>query len=189
MSTPDPLKLHRDQAVLLIIDVQSRLCTAMHPDRLQRVRRNTITLTRAAQILGLPVLVTEQYPRGMGPTLPEITEALPQGTPVIEKLHFSCGGAHGFLEALEATGRRQILVAGMETHVCVFQTARDLVRSGRAAYVVEDAVLSRTTENHHLGLRLMAQAGVTRTGTETALFDLMELAGTPEFKAIAPLIK
>jgi len=93
------------------------------------------------------------------------------------------------MQGLRRSGRDQLLLTGMETHVCVFQTARDLARAGFAPYVLEDAVTSRTVENQDLGLRLMAQAGATRTGTETVLFDLLGRAGTPEFKAIAPLIK
>jgi len=189
MITPDTLQLHRDHAALLVIDIQTRLCTAMDPERLQRVRRNAGILIRAAQVLELPILVTEQYPKGMGPTVPDLAEALPDGQTIQEKLHFSCCGDDAFTEALEGTGRDQILVTGMETHVCVFQTARDLVRAGKAVYVLEDAVISRTDENHDVGLQLMERAGVTRTSTETALFDLLQKAGTPEFKAIDPLIK
>ncbi|MFH2008331.1 MAG: hydrolase [bacterium] len=189
MITPDTLQLDRDRAALLVIDIQTRLCTAMHPDRLQLLRRNAVTLIRAARVLGLPILVTEQYPKGMGPTLPDLREALPEGQPIQEKLHFSCCGDDGFTAALEETGRDQILVTGMETHVCVFQTARDLARAGRAVYVPQDAVISRTAENHDIGLRLLERAGATRTSTEAALFDLLQVAGTPEFKAIAPLIR
>ncbi len=137
----------------------------------------------------LPVLVTEQYPKGIGPTLPAIAAAFPQGQPVIEKVCFSCADEEAFMESLRASGRDQLLITGMETHVCVFQTARDLARGGFTPYVVEDAVISRTVQNEAIGLGLMAQAGATRTGTESALFDLMGRAGTPEFKAIAPLIK
>ncbi len=189
MSELDTIALHRDRAALLVIDVQERLCAAMDPDRLARVRKNTVILLKAAQVLRLPVLVTEQYPKGIGPTLSDIREAFPDGQVVREKSCFSCADSDDFMADLRQCGRDQLLLTGMETHVCVFQTARDLVRKGFAPFVLEDAVISRTVENESLGLRLMAQAGATRTGTETVLFDLLQRAGTPEFKAIAPLIK
>jgi nicotinamidase-related amidase len=189
MNESDTTGLCRERTALVVIDVQERLCAAMDPERLAGVRRNTVILLEAAKVLGLAVLVTEQYPKGIGPTLPEIAAALPEGQPLIEKVCFSCVDSDAFMQGLRQSGRDQLLLTGMETHVCVFQTARDLVRAGFTPFVVEDAVISRTVENQAIGLRLMAQAGATRTGTETALFDLLGRAGTPEFKAIAPLIK
>jgi nicotinamidase-related amidase len=189
MREADTLKLHRERTALLVIDLQERLAAAMDPQGLARVRRNTVILLEAARVLGLPVLVTEQYPKGIGPTLPDIAAAFPEGQVVHEKVCFSCADAAAFMQALRETGRDQVLLTGMETHVCVFQTARDLARAGLTPFVVQDAVLSRTAENQALGLRLMAAAGATRTGTETATFDLLGQAGTPEFKALAPLVK
>jgi len=189
MSEPDKIEVHRERTALVIIDVQERLCAVMDPQRLAGLRRNTVILVEAAKVLGIPVLVTEQYPKGIGPTLPDLVAAFPEGQTVHEKVCFSCADADAFMEELRQTGRDQLLLTGMETHVCVFQTARDLARLGFMPFVVEDAVISRTVENEAIGLRLMAQAGATRTGTETALFDLLGRAGTPEFKAIAPLIK
>lgn len=185
----DSIQLYRERTALLVIDVQERLCAVMDPQRLAGLRRNTVILLKAAKVLGIPVLVTEQYPKGIGPTLPEIVAAFSEGQAVHEKVCFSCADADAFMQELRQTGRDQLLVTGMETHVCVFQTARDLARVGFTPFVVEDAVISRTVENQAVGLRLMAQAGATRTGTETALFDLLGRAGTAEFKAIAPLIK
>jgi nicotinamidase-related amidase len=191
MSTPDRLLLRRERAALLVIDIQTRLGTAMHPERFRQVRRNTRTLLQAASILDLPVFVTEQYPSGMGSTVADVAAELAEGQPIHEKLHFSCCGADGFMDDLQASRRDQIIVAGMETHVCVWQTVRDLlVRSVvRSVFVVEDATISRTVENHHLGLGLMAAAGAVRMGTETVLFDLLQVAGTSEFKAISKLIR
>lgn len=185
----DTTRLVRERTALLVIDVQERLCAAMDPLRLAAVRRNTVILLEAAKVLGLPVLVTEQYPKGIGPTLAELAAAFPEGQSVIEKVCFSCADSDKFMESLRDSGRDQLLLTGMETHVCVFQTARDLARDGFTPHVVEDAVISRTEENRAIGLGLMERAGATRTGTETALFDLLGRAGTPEFKAIAPLIK
>lgn len=191
MTTPDRLQLQRDRAALVIIDIQSRLCTAMHPDRLRQVRHNTVTLLEGAKVLGLPVFVTEQYPKGMGPTVPDVAAAFPAGQKVYEKLHFSCCGVPEFMDDLQTSKRDQLIVVGMETHVCVFQTVRDLLVRNvvRSVFVVEDAVVSRTEKNRRIGLRQMAEAGAVRTGTETVLFDLLQVAGTPEFKAISKLIK
>lgn len=194
MDPSDRLCLDRGRAALLVIDVQARLCTAMHPERLRRARQNTITLVEGARILGLPIFVTEQYPKGIGPTVEDVVAALPAGQRIYEKLSFSCGGVPELMEALKAlkaSGRDQLLVAGMETHVCVFQTVRDLLLGRQVAgvFAVEDAMISRTEENHRIGLELMALAGATRTGTETVLFDLLGRAGTPEFKAVSKLIK
>lgn len=189
MTDNDTLQLHPERTALLVIDIQERLSAAMDPERIAAVTRNTIILLQAARTLALPVLVTEQYPKGIGPTLPEIAAAFPEGQAVHEKVCFSCADVAPFMGALRRTGRKQLLLTGMETHVCVFQTARDLARAGFATFAVEDALLSRTVENHAIGLRLMAQAGATRTSTEVALFDMLQRAGTPAFKAIAPLIK
>jgi nicotinamidase-related amidase len=181
--------LERDQAALLVIDVQERLGKAMDPERYARVLQNTRTLVKGANVLGLPVFVTEQYPKGLGPTEPSLAELLaPESTPV-EKLAFSCGAVKEVARRLYTSGRKQILVAGMETHVCVFQTVRDLVAGGYQPFVARDATLARTPENHELGLTLMREAGATISSTETMLFDLLGEAGTPEFKQIAPLLK
>ena len=191
MGTPDKHQLQRDRAALLVIDIQGRLCTAMHPDRLRQVRKNTVRLIEGAKILGLPIFVTEQYPRGMGPTVPDIAAALPENQKIYEKLHFSCCGVPEFMDALQGSKRDQIIVAGMETHVCVFQTVRDLLVRNvvRSVFVVQDAVISRTEQNERIGLSQMGEVGAVRTGTETVLFDLLQVAGTPEFKAISKLIK
>lgn len=191
MTSPDRFSLHVDRAALLIIDVQTRLAAAMEPDWLRQVVKNTVTLIQGAKILGLPILVTEQYPKGIGPTLQDVMAALGPEQAIQEKLSFSCMGEPSFMEALERTRRQQIIVAGMETHVCVFQTLRDLLVRNvvTSVFAVEDAMISRTRDNHHLGLAQMALAGAVRTGTESVLFDLLGRAGTPEFKAISKLVK
>lgn len=189
--TPDRLTLQRDHCALLVIDIQSRLCKAMNPDWLRRMRRNARTLVAGARIMGLPVIVTEQYPKGLGPTVPDVMEVLPEGQPILEKMSFSCCGEPTFLESLIALRRDQILVTGMETHVCVFQTVRDLLARSlvRSVFVAEDATVSRTRRNHEIGLRQMAHAGAVRTSVEAALFDLLDRADTPEFKAVSALIQ
>src|SRR6266508_1419216 len=124
------LKLDRSKAAVLVVDIQSRLTPAMPPEALASVVKYTRALVGAAKELGLPVLATEQYPKGLGNVIPEVKDVLP--SPPLEKVHFSCGADPAFSAALEKTGRRQVVVCGMETHVCVFQTVRDLVADGGA---------------------------------------------------------
>jgi nicotinamidase-related amidase len=179
--------LGRGQAALVLVDVQERLCTAMPAADLARLLKYARALLGAARELGLPVLATEQYPRGLGPTLPALRELLPAAP--LEKLHFSCAADPGFAAALRATGRQQVVVAGMEAHVCVFLTARDLVGQGFDVHVCADAVASRTEEHRQRGLSLCAAAGAVVTTAETTLFDLLRQAGTQEFKKLAPLVR
>jgi nicotinamidase-related amidase len=180
-----PLRLLRPDAQLLIIDVQERLCAAMPEDELARMLGRTAALIAGAQALKLPVHLTEQYPKGLGPTLPLLRASLDGITPV-EKLRFSA-----FVPEIERalTGRRQVLIAGMETHVCVFQTARDLAERGYQPVLCVDAVLSRTELDRRVGLELCRDAGAQLTTVEAALFDLLGEAGTPEFKAISKAVK
>lgn len=190
MTAPDRrLALDRQDAVLLVVDVQERLSAAMPAPELERVLRNTRLLVEAAKTLGLPVLVTEQYPRGLGPTVAALREALPPEAAPVEKVKFSCAAVDEVARRLAETGRHQVVLAGMEAHVCVFQTARDLSRDGFVPFVPRDAVCSRTAENHAVGLDLMREAGATITSTESVVFDLLGAAGTPEFKKLSALIK
>ncbi len=181
------LKLDRSKAAVLVVDIQSRLTPAMPPEALASVVKYTRALVGAAKELGLPVLATEQYPKGLGNLIPEVRDVLP--SPPMEKVHFSCGADPAIAAALEKTGRRQVVVCGMETHVCVFQTVRDLVAAGYEVHVCADAVSSRTDEHRRVGIDLCRQAGGIVTTAETAIFDLLHQAGTPEFKKVAPLVK
>lgn len=186
---PSRVALDRDDTVLFVIDIQERLGAAMDPAKLERVVRNTGILIQTAKTLGLPVFVTEQYPKGLGRTLPSLIELLPEGVVPVEKVAFSCGAVKELARDLFGSSRRQVLITGMETHVCVFQTVRDLAAGGYAPFVARDAVLSRTQENHDTGLELMRATGATVTSTEAIVFDLLGTAGTPEFKALSPLVK
>jgi nicotinamidase-related amidase len=180
------VKLERSRTAIVVVDVQERLCPAMPPDGLARLVKYVKALAGCARTLGLPVLLTEQYPKGLGRTLPELREVLPAP---LEKLHSSCGADPAFDAALAATGRRQVVLAGMEAHVCVFQTARDLVAAGHEVFVCADAVTSRTEEHRQVGLDLCREAGAVVTTAETAIFDLLHQCATPEFKAVAPLVR
>ena len=181
------VKLDRSRAAILIVDVQDRLTPTMPLDALARVVKYGKALIGAGKELGLPVLATEQYPKGLGRTIPELREALPAAP--LEKVHFSCGADPAFAAALETTGRRQVVIAGMETHVCVFQTARDLVAMGYEVHVCADAVSSRFEVHRQSGLDLCRQAGAIVTNAETAIFDLLHQAGTAEFKKVSPLVR
>jgi nicotinamidase-related amidase len=181
------LALDRGNALLLVIDVQERLATAMQPAALARLKKNAEVLIRAARRLAIPVVATEQYPKGLGPTVTSLRELLPADP--MTKMEFSCGASKPIAREILGTGRRQAIVVGMEAHVCVFQTVRDLLRGGFSVFVAQDAVISRSDENRAVGLALCEKAGATLTSTEAVLFDLLGVAGTPEFKELTALIK
>ena len=176
-------RINKEDAVLVIIDIQERLMNAM-PDR-DQTYKNTAILIDTAKQMGIPVIVTEQYPRGLGATVAEIKEHL-DDYQYIEKVSFSVGEA--LLSILPAE-RKTLIITGSETHVCVFQTVRDMVEAGYNVHLVKDAVCSRFKINHTSGIELMRDLGAVVTNTETIVFDLLKLAGTPDFKVISPLIK
>ena len=179
-------RLQKDDVSLLVIDVQERLCAAMEKDACERMVRRTVAAIEGAKALSVPVIATEQYPKGLGPSVLKVVEALGRVKPV-EKVDFSCGAVPDIVSALGQ--RKQVLIAGMETHVCVFQTVRDLVDKGYAPFVCVDAVLSRTEEDRRVGLELCRDAGAVITSVEAALFDLLGKAGTPEFKRVSAAVK
>ncbi|WIV12642.1 isochorismatase family protein [Proteiniborus sp. MB09-C3] len=181
----DKFTLRQDEAVLMIIDIQERLVPAMKHGK--KVIDNTNILINIAQKLNIPIIGTEQYPKGLGKTVPEISDNI--NTELFyEKVSFS-----GYIEeiklALNDIGRKKVIITGMETHVCVFQTVRDLLDNGYYVFVAEDGVCSRTKENYLNGLLLMDKMGATIVNTETILFDLLKAAGTPVFKELSKLIK
>lgn len=177
--------LNADEAALVVIDVQGKLARLMYER--ERLFENLAKLIQGARVLGLPVLVTEQNPAGLGPTVPEIAALLPAER--VAKVAFSCCGEEVFVARLEALGRRQLLLAGIEAHICVCQTAVDLVGRGYDVSVVADAVSSRTGRNRDIGLERMKAAGAGITSVETALFELLKVAEGEKFKAILRLVK
>jgi len=187
VTTTRPAKCLAGDSLLVVIDVQQRLGDAMPGKVLNRVLKNTGLLARTAGLLDLPVLQTEQYPQGLGPTHPSVAEALPAATTRVEKLTFSCCGAEGFVDALER--RRQVVLVGMEAHVCVLQTALDLAASDRQVFVVEDAVCSRRLENYQNALDRLRQSGVLVVSAESVVFEWMAAADHPRFKAIQSLLR
>jgi nicotinamidase-related amidase len=177
------LKLDPERTALVVIDVQEGFLKAF-PEGVGRVARATAALVGGAEALGIPVHVTEQYPKGLGPTVEKVAERLPDGVEPIEKVCFSAAEADGF----DLGGRDQALVCGIETHVCVNQTVLDLLSRGVEVQVAEDAVGSRFEENNRIGLQKMERAGAVLTSVETALFELLGRAGTDEFKRVQKLI-
>ena len=174
--------LDRERTALVVVDVQEAFRPAV--GEFDAVAANAGVLVQAARELGLPVAVTEQYPRGLGRTVPEVAAHL-DGIERHEKTVFSAVRADGF----SLDGRDQALVCGIEAHVCVHQTVADLLDAGVETHVAADAVTSRTALNRRLGLERMEAAGAVVTSTEMGLFELVGRAGTPEFKAIQALIR
>jgi nicotinamidase-related amidase len=175
-------RLEADRTSLIVIDVQEGFRKAI-PD-FERVAAATATLIGGAEAIGVPIVISEQYPKGLGETVPEVADHLPEGTQPLQKLIFSAAEAEGF----DLGGRDQALICGVETHVCVNQTALDLLASGIEVQIAEDAVGSRSEENKQVGLHKMERAGAVMTSVETALFELLGRAGTDEFKRVQKLI-
>ncbi|HLY37683.1 MAG TPA: isochorismatase family protein [Candidatus Binatia bacterium] len=182
-----PALLARDDTVLLVVDVQEGYRTALHD--WNRVVAASGLLLDGAAILNVPVLVTEQYPRGLGTTAPELAAKLPAGLKRIEKLTMSCCGAEPFVERLTATGRRQVLVAGIETHACINQTVHDLLARGFQVHVARDATSSRRTADVVPAWEKMRTAGMLPTTSEQALLELVRSAESADFKPLQRLLK
>lgn len=174
------------QSALVVIDMQERLVPAMQAPA--RTIANTRLLLKAAQRTGVPALLTEQYPQGLGATVPEIKNVAGDA-PILPKMHFSCMEDSGFAQAFRALGRKQAVIAGMEAHICVVQTAEGLVEEGHDVFVVSDATASRTLESEHACLERLRASGVTVVTTEMVVFEWLGRAGTAEFKELLPLIK
>ena len=176
------------EALLLVIDIQERLHQAMEEACKTAYIKNSGILIKTAQCFGMPIVVSEQYPRGLGATIPEIKSLLGEAG-VHEKLAFSCWGEAPIRAAIEHSGRSTVIVVGIETHVCVLQTVMDLIASGYHAVVATDAVCSRTASDRVTAVQAMAAAGAVTYSTESIAFMLLERAGTPEFRQISPLFK
>jgi nicotinamidase-related amidase len=176
-------KLDPKRAALVVVDVQEAFRNAI-PD-FDHVAGETATLIQGAEALGIPIAISEQYPKGLGKTVPEVADRLPDGVEPVEKVRFSAAEADGF----DLDGRDQVLVCGIETHVCVSQTVLDLLDRGVEVQVAGDAVGSRTAENKELGLHKMEHAGAVLTSVETALFELLRGSDHEAFKQVQALVK
>ena len=182
--------LNREGAVLVVVDVQERLVPAIDKELYARSLKNYKIVIEAAGTLGLPIVLTEQYPKGLGRTVPEVVQALAgKAFERIEKVSFSCARDETFLAAIAKTVRRQVVLIGMEAHVCVYQTSVDLINAGYEVFVLDDAVSSRFVHNYRSGIDALRDAGAVVISTETAVFQLMKVAGTPEFKKISSLLR
>lgn len=178
---------------LMMIDIQERLIPAVHNN--QEVVSNSVKLLKAANELSVPLIFSEQYPKGIGPTIPEISSLIPEGSPKIEKLEFSCcdnpGFSDSFLNLRFNSGTKDTAILfGVETHICVFATALDLQEKFNLNVVIAaDSCGSRSPENHSLALDALRSSGCMVVPTETVIYQLIGKAGTPQFKTLLPLFK
>ena len=184
-----PELCNAEDSLLIIVDMQSRLSTAMPKVDLEDVLVNSIRLVEAADILNIPVLLTEQYPKGLGPTEISLARKLSKKALTFDKTGFSCCAASGFLKALKDSQRRQIILIGQETHVCILQTALELLNQDFQVFVIEDAVISRKAEHKLNALQRMLRQGAVITNYESVLFEWLKDASHPDFKAVSGLLR
>lgn len=170
---------------LLVIDVQDKLLAKI--PAADALVRNVAFLVDGAKLLGIPIQATEQYPKGLGPTVSELAKRLPEPRP--DKTAFSCCAIPSVVESLRKAARPKVVLAGMETHVCVLQTALDLLAQGFRVYLPVDAVASRFAVDHEMALRRLEKAGAILTTSETVLFEWVGGAGSPQFKAVSQLVQ
>ena len=190
MNTPLNEKIcNAKHSQLLIIDVQDRLASAMPPKVLESVVKNNNTLIQAATALNIPITHSEQYPKGLGSTVTPISEQLPDTSHCITKTSFSCSNSKEFNEIIAKQKRQQIIIGGIESHICVLQTALQLQQKGYAVFIAEDAVSSRKKFNHKNAMKRLRHEGVIISNTESILFEWLRDAMHPEFKMLSKLIK
>ena len=182
-----PLKADVTRSQLVIVDVQSRLATVMPAHAMQAVLKNCSILAQTARLLGVAMIVTEQYPKGLGHTVPELATLISNIHPV-EKTAFSCMAESRFTRQL-TRDHSQIILSGMEAHICIVQTALDLMQAGKQVFVVEDAVISRDPANKSNALARMRDAGGVITNTESVVFEWLGAAEGEVFKAVSKLIR
>lgn len=178
--------LKKSNTGFLIVDAQEKLMQVM--EQRQRIIENINRIVLLSKLFELPIILTEQYPKWLGSTLPEIKESLPFYEP-ISKLHFNCCDVDDFNEKLNSEHLKTIILAGVETHICIFQTCVSLLEKGYQVQIPQDAVGSRTDENWRVGLELSDKAGAVITSTESVIYQILEKAGTKEFKQMLKLIK
>ena len=177
--------LNADDTVLLVTDVQGKLAQLMHNKA--ELFENIARLVKGANVLAVPVIWTEQNPDKLGPTIADLSVLI--DSPPVPKLSFSCCGEDRFMRELEALNRRQVLICGIESHICVYQTVAGLIERGYGAHAVADAISSRTPDNREIGLHRMTDAGASITSVEMALFELLQVAAGDRFRAILQLVK
>ncbi len=186
MNNACPDRLTPERACLVVVDIQERFRDLIH--NVDQVLAGTSRLIRFSQQLDIPIIVTEHYSRAFGVTVSELRNLFKTFAP-LEKIHFSCCGDEGFRKTLEKTGRDQVILCGIETHVCVYQTAADLIRDGKQVAVAVDAVSSCSAANRQIGLNRMSEMGVQSMGVQMLMFELLHRAGTNSFKSVAGILK
>ena len=179
----------RNNSVLVIIDIQQKLAAAMPEKIMEKVIADTQLLIKAAALLNIPVLVSEQYPTGLGSTLDQLSTQLAATTQVIDKTCFSCVSNQKFKDALKALNKNQVILTGMETHICVTQTAIELLALDYQVFIATDAVCSRKISHHQNAIQRMQHAGCITTNSESIYFEWLRDATHTKFKAISKLIK
>jgi hypothetical protein len=180
------MRVNKEDCTALVIDIQERLFPRM--DGKEELLRRSLILLEGLQLMEVPVSVTEQYPRGLGHTIPEISQALPSFFP-IEKLAFSCCDEPDYRSTIDHTGKRTVVICGIEAHVCVLQTVLDLLEQGFRPVVAADCTASRNPGDKLVALERMRQEGAVVTTCESILFEMARVSGTPLFKSISRLIK
>lgn len=188
VNKPDSL-CHADNSVLLIIDVQEKLTRAMPDKVVSRLLRNSSLLLRAASLFDIPVIATEQYPKGLGKLENSLTSLLPQGSSVYEKTAFCCLAVDGLARQLADSDRKQVIMTGVEAHICILQSALELAASDYTVFVVGDAICSRNRENYENALLRLRHAGVNVINTESVLFEWVADASHEHFKEISKLVQ
>lgn len=183
------LLLDHQISALVVIDAQTKLANAMPPAAAQPMMVNIAKLLEAAGAMDVPVMLTEQYPEGLGPSDPEVLRHLPKSAQLFVKTEFSCFSAPGFNNSLAYTGRKQIILVGQEAHVCVLQTAMELKQYGYQVFVVEDALCSRNEQHKQSAIRRMRDAGVIAVSYESVLFEWLRDASHPQFKQFSALVR
>ncbi len=180
-------RLQREKTALVVVDMQEGFRPVL--PEFEPVANRIATMVKGVRVMGVPVILTEQYPRGLGHTAPEILNALDGEPTTVEKVCFGSCGAPGFLQALIRHDVRQVVLCGIEAHICVTQTALELIERDFDVFVMVDGIATRLAENKPVAIERMTRAGVIVTSLEMALFELLGAAGTPEFKAVQALIK
>lgn len=178
--------LKQDNAVLVIIDIQGKLATLMHNK--EKFYENVVIMIKGARILGLPIVWNEQLPDKLGETIDQIKDQLSGYQPLAKK-SFSCSGNPDFVKAVKESGRKQVLIVGMESHVCVYQTVRDLIADGFEVFLASDGVSSRTEENRRVGLEACHSLGAKLYSVEMALFEMLNVAEGDQFKQVVRILK
>ena len=184
-NTP-PARFQADNTVLVVVDIQEKFRDMIHG--MDKVVAGSSRLIQFCQQMDIPILVTEHYPRGLGVTISEVRRLF-KTFPVIEKIHFSCAGDNNFNQALKKLGRDQVMLCGIETHVCIYQTAFDLLHQGKQVAVAVDAVSSCSPTDREIGLKRMSELGVQSMGAQMMMFEILRKAGTEQFKKVAHILK